>query len=289
MNRTPTVIHAHTGHINAVLFSADSRTLLSAGMDNVVKLWSVGAWQLLGACEGHTKSVNAMSFSPTNEILATASSDETVRLWAYPEGRQIRTLAASGSYVKFAPDGRHIFTAHRNKGRLFSFPEEDELVTITAHEKKLHSASFSPDGRVLATAGLEHEVYLWEMPLGNPLARLSGHTDVVRSVAFSHDGSFLASTGHEGALRLWSTADWALLGSTQLPGPGVGAIALAPDDGTIAISIDHSVVLVSAESHEIVDTLPVKAKGVYQGAYSPDGRWLAVAAADKRVRIWDVL
>ena len=49
-----------------------------------------------------------------------------------------------------------------------------------------------------------------------------------------------------------------------------------------ARKVEHS-------EQDTVDTLPVEAKGVYQGAVSANGRWLAVAATDKRVRIWNTL
>ncbi|HEY46483.1 MAG TPA: hypothetical protein G4O14_06845, partial [Anaerolineae bacterium] len=40
-----TVILAHENHVMDVLFTSDSKTLLSAGMDNTIKLWSVPSWQ----------------------------------------------------------------------------------------------------------------------------------------------------------------------------------------------------------------------------------------------------
>ena len=59
----PTVILAHIGHVSRVLFAPDSRSLLSAGMDNLVKAWSVPSWELLRTYAGHERSVNALALS----------------------------------------------------------------------------------------------------------------------------------------------------------------------------------------------------------------------------------
>jgi WD40 repeat protein len=44
----------------------------------------------------------------------------------------------------------------------------------------------------------------------------------------------------------------------------------------------------SVEEGGILHDLPVEVKGVYQLSFSPEGRWLALAAADGKVRIWTV-
>jgi WD40 repeat protein len=46
--------------------------------------------------------------------------------------------------------------------------------------------------------------------------------------------------------------------------------------------------LLSARDWSIIEEIPVKPKGVYAVSLSADGRWLAMGAADRRVRVWDL-
>ncbi len=57
--KDPTIIQAHDHYVSHVLFHPDSQTLLSAGLDSLIKLWSVPSWQLIWTLEGHAKDVEA--------------------------------------------------------------------------------------------------------------------------------------------------------------------------------------------------------------------------------------
>ncbi len=102
---------AHGNYVLGLRFTRDGRTLISSGMDALVKLWDASSWQEKAAFSGHQNSVNGFALSPDEALLATCSSDTTVRLWSFPDGQLLNTLVdqkkvASG--VSFSPDGKWI-------------------------------------------------------------------------------------------------------------------------------------------------------------------------------------
>jgi tetratricopeptide (TPR) repeat protein len=63
--------------------------------------------------------------------------------------------------------------------------------------------AFSPDGRRLATAGVDGTVKLWDLPSLREVATFTGHEGPVNSVAFSPDGLTLASASEDATVQLW--------------------------------------------------------------------------------------
>jgi WD40 repeat protein len=74
----------------------------------------------------------------------------------------------------------------------------------------------------------------------------------------------------------------------RLSGPGPRGLAISPDEKTAAISVESQVQLWSTEDWTLRSELPIGTKAVNGMAFSPDGRWVAVGAADKKIRVWEI-
>jgi WD40 repeat protein len=289
---TPFQFEAHSSYVLGLLFTPDNQTLISASMDNMVKVWTVLDWNLLRQFKGHANSVNGISLSPDGKTLATGSSDQTVKLWSFEDGKLLHNIQDRKkvvSAVEFSPDGKWIGAVSYG-GRAMIWDLHGEPVAgIKVSNKNLTSLAFSLDSKTLATSGLGDEITLWSLPSGEKIKTLSGHKVAVVSLTFIHHGRYLVSLEYEGSIKFWDTNTWEDTRTISVDKDRIRGLAFSPDEKTIALSMESKVQLRSVDDWALQAELPVSTKVVNGMAFSPDGHWFAAGAADRKIRIWEGL
>ncbi len=291
----PQLLPGHAERINAVAVSRDGKLLASGSDDRIVKVWDLASDQPTRDLRGHQARVNSVAFSPHLPLLATASDDRTVRIWDLESGHLERTRAGHSNNVNavaWSPDGESIasastggeawiWDAHSDELRLkLDLPEEESVLDI----------AFSPDGKLLATAGGVAEekagiARIWDSSSGRERARLTGHANLVTAVAFSPDGELLATGSDDKTVRIWTTRAAKLQQIfTDHSGTVTGVVFAPNGSGLATCDVNGTVILWNLDTAEKESTISGRTR-IRDLAFAPGGQRLMTAGGDGRIRI----
>ena len=151
------------------------------------------------------------------------------------------------------------------------------------------SVAFSPNGKLLATAGEVGEIQLWQVADMKPLLTLKSHLRWILSIAFSPDGKTLASSSDDRTIKLWDVSDGKCLKTLHGHTSWVWSVAFSPNGKTLAsASDDCTIKLWDVRTGEAIKILQGHANLVRSISFSCDGDTLVTGSNDCTVKLWDV-
>ena len=159
---------------------------------------------------------------------------------------------------------------------------------ILRHDNAVFDATFSPDGRTIATGCLTNNIELWDVATGQSRSVLRGHADGVCSLHFRTD-SELISASLDKTIRFWDPARTAALHFVGGHQVYLVDMDVSQDGKWLATaSHDKTVMLWDAQQRTAAATFKDHADLVLAVAFSADSLWLASAGHDRTVRLWNV-
>ncbi|MEG3984593.1 hypothetical protein QUA08_27915, partial [Microcoleus sp. T3B2] len=229
--------------------------------------------------------------------------------WRQAEVERIQALSAS-SEAKLATDQlkaligslqagkevKHLWISKATlinevMGRLHKVTSEvRELNRLEAYERSVTDVSFSPDGLLLASTGVDGTVRLSDLH-GKELIKFGVSKERVRNIYFSPDGRLLATGGEDGTTKLWDLKG-NLIREFPKQKEGVFNITFSPNGQTIATGYEDGIVRLWNLQGNLIKEFPAhntsKDKKVWGISFSPDGKTLATGSGDRTAKLWDL-
>jgi len=162
--------------------------------------------------------------------------------------------------------------------------------TLSGHGDAITSTALSLDANLIASAGQDGEIRVWNIAEQKCVADLEGHHDTVRSIAMTKDAKFLISGSRDGSVRIWNIGTGQPVRTFGERIMTITKIALNPQEKTVAIADGSgSIILWDVLANSVLTRFSCNNGGVQTLRFSRDGHYLVVGGEDGSVAVWDVL
>jgi serine/threonine-protein kinase len=257
----------HPSGYRSVAVSPDGSHLAAGTFQGTLQIWRLkpnGDFEFTEQAENIGSPVNAVCFVDGGKAVATGSWDGKVAFTDVGPGPEQLTLSFPGRIFALAasPDGKTI-AAVGDEGviHVYDIATRRQVATLKGHANAVESLDFSPDGKLLASAG-NLTVRIWDTSTWQETGRRLHHSPRMLCVRFSPDGKLLAISDGNPEIR----HDVHMPCSVEL-----WDVAFRP-----------------GASRTEVRKLEGHTNSIFALAFSPDGKTLASGSMDQTVKLWNV-
>jgi WD40 repeat protein len=281
-----------------VTFSLDGKLLLLGAEDGRVTIWDLAANRVRDVSAVHKGKIWDVQIGPDRKSYATAGSDGKVYVRALGgTGLPLPFQDKGGDYctLAYSPDGKLLAMSSNGARsgilRLHNLTDLRREVTLKGRDFKVSATAMSPDGKVLAAGsweGNDGRIRFWDTKTGAQVLELDNPGRPAHTLAFRPDGSQLASVhDYRNFVQLWDPATGQKVRTLEGHKSTAQWVAFSPDGEVLASSgADRTVRLWDPNTGKEQRVITVGPKaGLKRLAFSPEGRHLAVVAANGSVYV----
>ncbi len=295
----PAADHFETGI--RIAFISDGKQV-AIGHNAEVIIWDLTTTQITKVFDVSTDN---FAVSPDGKLLAS-SVDNLASVLDFSSSQVLNTLQAGDSLTQlvlglaFSPDNKHLVTTTYTGGNIRIWNVSDgKLLSSQVGSSGEYEAAFSPNGKLLISAGRDGKVRQWNPRNGQLLQEIKACFLQTTEIEFSPDGHYLVAkcyddfgfgNGYDNAVRIYDVSSWQQLRTIGDDNVRKNSVSFTPDGRIIAFGVGDPPTAI--EFWEVSNGQLLYSLGGFSGRYpmlSPDGHILAIGAIDGTTQIWGVV
>ncbi len=167
-------------------------------------------------------------------------------------------------------------------------PVDQPSTILTDSAVAVLGASFSPNGRQIATVSENGAIVFWDLAAGRPIKAISGNGEGMLSVTFSPDGQSLLTSSADTTAALWNVKTGRLVRKFRGHATAVNSAVFSADGKKVLTgSTDKTAMLWDADTGGQIRVFKGHTDEVVGVALSPDGKTIATASTDRNAKLWN--
>ncbi|MGK7932677.1 MAG: WD40 repeat domain-containing protein [Microcystaceae cyanobacterium] len=285
-------IRGFQGRVKAIAVSPNGKILLVATGDNQINAVNTATKQVIYAKNARINDGSSIAISKDGKHFAIAG-EERVSVYRLSDGTKLRDLRGNTkkvSDIDMNPAGNRLVSvsSSENTIRIWDLNSGQLLKTISDQVGPVTRVAFTSDGKIFITGAIldDRTLKLWNANSFQLLKATSKQPGFVNDLVITQDGKLIAAVRN--FIKSWNLIIGQELETIKGPSLEINAIAVSPDNRTVASANKEGTVMLYDLVTRKITTLKAHQGWVLSVAFSPDGKYLYSGGEDKLVKIWQV-
>ncbi|MEG4057753.1 MULTISPECIES: AAA-like domain-containing protein [unclassified Microcoleus] len=218
-------------------------------------------------------------------------------LRAIASGKKLKTLVGNTHKLEQYPATRPLLALQIILDKISATQQiktslsPKQKITWSAHKGAVTSLTFSPNRQILATAGIDDRVRIWNFS-GQKIAEWKALQQSVNMVNFSPNGKFLATAGRDSTVKIWNLSGKNISTLKGIQG-SVTSLSFSPEGKLLAAAgIDSYAAIWDLYKLPQLVSSSLKLPGhnglVRSVNFSPSGDFITTLDGKSTVRLWNL-
>ncbi len=300
-------LSGHIDKITAVNFSENDSKIITASLDNTVKLWDATTGDMLGSVRVESEGVRSAVFVRDGNQLVVAGGDGSVNIWDAKSGDQLSEITGPNpriSAMSISPDGEFCIAGYGSgDSEIWRIHSRTRPIRLPGHRGAVTSVSCSADKRTIVTGSRDRRVRVWETPIVMRTAEIYLETNGINAAVEANVDNIspiqerreLANPRVPGVVGM-GNIEITYRENTQRAATKnifdytavVTAVTLSPrGDRIFAAGEDNMGRMWDTATGELLLSLTGHTGGIRAAVISPNGRRILTGSDDGTARVWE--
>lgn len=201
----------HEGAVKSFAYIDDIKTLISASLDNTMKLWdlsnasNIQSIICMKTIPAHSDYIRVLLYIEEMRILVSAGEDKIVKIWDVLNMQCIGNLMGhkKGIYClvyfnKFLISGSSDYTF-----KIWKISSKECVRSIIANQGTINSLCVLDKSDLLAVGGSDKSIKIWEAKTWKVKSILVGHLNYICSMICINDEKNMVSASADHTIKIW--------------------------------------------------------------------------------------
>ena len=265
--------------------------MLSASVDNTIKVWELESGECIKTFLGHEYSVTCIK-NVLDYKLISGDASGSIKIWKIETGECLKTIDAHSNFIYkilLISNDKFLTCSNNNEIveiRMFDLNTYDKLIQkFFRHGDTICGMDKLPNGRI-ASFFYDGSIRIWDLNTKKCLKILRGHTRQVTSLSVISDDKIISGSHSE--IKVWDVESEACLQTLNMGhNLFVKSIVQLSNEQIASCDQDGKIIIWNINDGLTLKTIDAHSDSIFWLAKLSDKKFFS-SSSDKSIKLWDL-